>query len=270
MHLCQRFFQSSKHFSNSIFGIAFSSFSDALLMSSMAVKRRPFKVLFIFENRKKSRGTMSGEYGGWGIVTVLFLAKNSRTSNEVWAGALSWCKSHELSLTSLSRNWLFRLAPKLQYVDACLSLARYWAMLSPSFWFNWLNLYLSAISEGAGCKWFFTSSTIYWYLFGDGSVGVHKFRIRLYVSAPTTVSNVLAFLFSSMLLHITNSSNLSQCAVRVSSLASNASMFLIRAAMILPVRSAIRGNHEILTFSFRSFHRYLLIFILVANCYVQR
>jgi len=26
---------------------------------------------------------MSGEYGGWGIVTVLFLATNSRTSNEV-------------------------------------------------------------------------------------------------------------------------------------------------------------------------------------------
>ena len=96
MHLCQRFFRSSKHFSNSIFGIAFSSFSDALLMSSMAVKRRPFKVLFIFRNRKKSHGAMSGEYGGWGIVTVLFLAKNSRTSNELWAGALSWCKSHEL------------------------------------------------------------------------------------------------------------------------------------------------------------------------------
>ena len=96
MHLCQRFFQSSKHFSNSIFGIVFSSFSDALLMSTMVVKRRPFKVLFIVGNRKKSHGAMSGEYGGWGIVTVLFLAKNSQTSNEVGAGALSWCKIHEL------------------------------------------------------------------------------------------------------------------------------------------------------------------------------
>ena len=55
-------------------------------MSSMAVKRRPFKVLYFFGNRKKSHGAMSGEYGGWGIVTVLFLAKNPRTSNE--AGAL--------------------------------------------------------------------------------------------------------------------------------------------------------------------------------------
>ena len=81
MHLCQRFFQSSKHFSNSIFGIAFSSFSDALLMSSMLVKRRPFKVLFSFGNRKTLHGAMSGEYGGWGIVTVLFSAKNSTNEN---------------------------------------------------------------------------------------------------------------------------------------------------------------------------------------------
>ena len=69
MHLCQRFFQSSKHFSNSIFGIVSSFFSDALLMSYMAVKRRPFKVLFIYGNTKKSHGAMSGEYGGWGIVS---------------------------------------------------------------------------------------------------------------------------------------------------------------------------------------------------------
>ena len=109
MHLRQRFFQSSKHFSNSIFGIAFSSFSDALLMSSMAVKRRPFKVLLIFGNRKKSHGAMSGEYVGWGIVTVLFLAKNSQ-QDEVWAGALSWCKSHELFFHKSRR--FFRIASR--------------------------------------------------------------------------------------------------------------------------------------------------------------
>ena len=86
MHLCQRFFQSSKHLSHSIFGIAFNSFSNARLMSSMAVKRRHFKALLIFGNRKQSHThthththtAMSGEYGGWGIVAVLFLPKNSR------------------------------------------------------------------------------------------------------------------------------------------------------------------------------------------------
>ena len=110
MHLCQRFFQSSKYFSNSIFGIAFSSFSDALLMSSMAVKWQSFKVLFSFGNRKKSHRAMSGEYGGWRIVTVLLLAKNSRTSNEVWAGALSWCKSYELFFHK--SGCFFRIAPR--------------------------------------------------------------------------------------------------------------------------------------------------------------
>jgi len=32
---------------------------------------------------------MSSEYGGWDMVIVLLLVKNSQTSNEVWAGALS-------------------------------------------------------------------------------------------------------------------------------------------------------------------------------------
>ena len=96
IHLCQRFFQSSKHFWNAIFGMAFSSFSDSVLISSMLPKRRPFMVFFSFGNRKKSQGAKSGEYGGWGIITVLFLVKNSRTSSEVWAGALSWCNCHEL------------------------------------------------------------------------------------------------------------------------------------------------------------------------------
>ena len=62
MHLCQRFFQSSKNFSNSIFGIAVSSFSDAHLMS-YNTKRRPFKVLFILGNRRKSRSPANMEAG---------------------------------------------------------------------------------------------------------------------------------------------------------------------------------------------------------------
>jgi hypothetical protein len=48
----------------------------------MLVKRRPLKVFFIFGNKKKSHGAISGEYGGWGMTTVLFLAKQLRTIND--------------------------------------------------------------------------------------------------------------------------------------------------------------------------------------------
>jgi hypothetical protein len=56
-----------------IFLLAFTG--NALLMSSMFVKRRPFKVFFIFGNKKKTHGAISVEYGGWAMTTVLFLAK---------------------------------------------------------------------------------------------------------------------------------------------------------------------------------------------------
>ena len=46
--------------------------------------------VFSFRKRKKSTGAKSGEYDGWGMITVLFSAKSSRASIDVWAGALSW------------------------------------------------------------------------------------------------------------------------------------------------------------------------------------
>jgi hypothetical protein len=49
-------------------------------MLSMLVKRRPFKDFFIFGNKKNSHGAISGEYGGWGMTTVLYLAKIIRKS----------------------------------------------------------------------------------------------------------------------------------------------------------------------------------------------
>ena len=43
----------------------------------------------------KAAGAKSSECGGWGMITVLFLAKNLRTSINEWDGVLSWCKIHD-------------------------------------------------------------------------------------------------------------------------------------------------------------------------------
>ena len=110
INLCQHFFQSSKHFWYALFGISLSSLSDSVFISSIVAKRRPFMGLFNLGNRKKSQGAKSGEYGGWGMITLLFLAKKLRTSNDEWAGALSWCKSHELFFHKSGR--FFRIASR--------------------------------------------------------------------------------------------------------------------------------------------------------------
>lgn len=58
-----------------------------LYTSSMFVKRRPLKVLFIFGNKKNLHTAKSDEYVDGGSVAVLFLAKSSRTSSELCAVA---------------------------------------------------------------------------------------------------------------------------------------------------------------------------------------
>ena len=96
----QASFQASKHFWNSLFVITNSSCFDLSFMPWIVAKRFPFISVLSFGKRKKSAEAKSGEYGGWGMITVLFLVKSSRTSIDVWAGALSWCK-FQLSVTPL-------------------------------------------------------------------------------------------------------------------------------------------------------------------------
>lgn len=79
-----------------IFGMEFSSFSNSVFIFSMLAKRPPFMVISSVRTWKKSQGAMSGENGDWDIIIVLILVKNSRTSSEVWVGALSWCNLREL------------------------------------------------------------------------------------------------------------------------------------------------------------------------------
>ena len=101
MHLCQRFFQSSKHLLNSISGIAFKAFFDSACIFSIVLKRCPRGGLLSLGNSQKSHGAKSGEYGGCGTICVEFLAKWSRRTSAVWDDALSWCKNHELSAQNI-------------------------------------------------------------------------------------------------------------------------------------------------------------------------
>lgn len=41
---------------------------------------------------EKSRRGQHAEYAGWGMITLLYSAKQSLTSKYEWAGALSWCR----------------------------------------------------------------------------------------------------------------------------------------------------------------------------------
>ena len=104
MHVCQRFFESSKHLLNSTSGIAFKAFFDSACISSIVSKWCPRSGLLSLENSQKSHGAESGEYGGCGSIRVEFLAKWSRRTSAVWDGALSWCKNHELSAQNIFWN----------------------------------------------------------------------------------------------------------------------------------------------------------------------
>ena len=68
----------------------------------------PFIGVFSFGKRKKSARTNSGEYGGWGIITVFrFWVKNSRTSDDVWTGALSSWKIYDWFFHNSVCFWRF-------------------------------------------------------------------------------------------------------------------------------------------------------------------
>ena len=71
------------------------------------VIKMPFYQYFLYlREQKKVIGARSGEYVGCSNKVICLVAKNSLTDSAVWAGALSWCKIHEL----LAKRWgLFRL-----------------------------------------------------------------------------------------------------------------------------------------------------------------
>ena len=93
-HLCQRLIQLSKHFWNSIVGIAIRVVFD--LTSFRLLKRVSRNGFLTRSNRKKSQVAISDEFDGCWMIFVSFLVKNSRIMMALCDGVLSWCKIHEL------------------------------------------------------------------------------------------------------------------------------------------------------------------------------
>ena len=78
-HLCQRLIQLSKHFWNSIVGIAIRAVGrifDFSITSFRLLKRVPRNGFLTRSNRKKSQRAISGESDGCWLIS--FLVKNSR------------------------------------------------------------------------------------------------------------------------------------------------------------------------------------------------
>jgi len=84
MHRCQRFFNVLMQSWKSLLGMLRKSASEFVLIASIDSKRRPFSTDLSFGNRKKSAGTRSGEYGGYGRTVVACLAKKSRQIDSVF------------------------------------------------------------------------------------------------------------------------------------------------------------------------------------------
>ena len=87
---CQRFFQSSKRLKH-VFLISPTAPVSIFLLFPQSQQNAFLSSVFLVLERGKSQRGQSGKYGGSGVITVLFLAKNSHTSIHTRTGALSRC-----------------------------------------------------------------------------------------------------------------------------------------------------------------------------------
>ena len=96
IYLLQRFSSDSNACSSSFWGMPSFARVVTVLMVEMSLKKLPFNFNFFFGNREKSHGAKTGKYGRWFYTQTLFRAKNWRTMNEVWLGALT-CNRDQVS-----------------------------------------------------------------------------------------------------------------------------------------------------------------------------
>jgi hypothetical protein len=80
MHRYQPLAHPPKQFWKRFCGLAFRA-AVVLFLMSMSSKWLPFNISFIFNNRTKSLGARSGEYGGCSYTVICLLAKNSLTDS---------------------------------------------------------------------------------------------------------------------------------------------------------------------------------------------
>lgn len=93
----------SKQFWNVLSGLAIRTVIVLSLINWVSSKCLPFNIFFHFGIKREGIGSHI-RWVGWVSDTVICLpAKNILTENALWAGALSWWKSHELLSISSGR-----------------------------------------------------------------------------------------------------------------------------------------------------------------------
>jgi hypothetical protein len=106
------FYQSAKH-------------CDSAFISLVS-NRRPFSFNFIFGNRKKYHGAKSGEYGGWGMIVILFFARNCWARTEVRRGDVIVKQPCLFSQFWATSSHVFTQSPQSIAVEPGIHSLAYW------------------------------------------------------------------------------------------------------------------------------------------------
>lgn len=98
-------------------GMTLSSSDDAVFISSIVAKLRPFIGLFGVGNRKKSQEDKSGEHDCWGSIAILFLtAQLWKNLVKVWQFRNEF-RRHTFHVQSIRKNYMTRSIDILAWAE---------------------------------------------------------------------------------------------------------------------------------------------------------